>query len=146
MWIATQDDQMVRSYRINHSDGSISPIGTNGSPVATGLQPTAMAVARNGPNVFIANDGDSTISQYVIGSDGSLISAFAPSRVALTPAFDEFAEKLSPNLLSLVFLRLSGGLGTNWTRSRPGKRREEHASARLALPLDPEQVQSPLKI
>jgi 6-phosphogluconolactonase len=85
MWIATQDDQMVRSYRINHSDGSISPIGTNGSPVATGLQPTAIAVARNGPNVFIANAGDSSISQYVIGSDGSLTSAFAPVRTGSTP-------------------------------------------------------------
>jgi len=85
MWIATQNDQMVRSYRINHSSGAISPIGTNGSPVATGLEPTAIVVSHDGSNVFIANAGDNTLSQYVIASDGSLVSAFAPVPTGVTP-------------------------------------------------------------
>ena len=85
MWVATQNDQMVRSYSVNHSSASISPIGANGSPVATGLQPTAIALARSGTSVFIANAGDSTVSQYVIDADGTLTLAFAPVRTGPTP-------------------------------------------------------------
>jgi DNA-binding beta-propeller fold protein YncE len=86
MWIATQDDHMVRSYRINHGSGSISPVGSNGTPVATGTQPTAIALSRDGSNVFIANAGDSTVSQFVIGADGSTLTpAFAPVRTGATP-------------------------------------------------------------
>lgn len=69
MWIATAGDQMVRSYSINLSSGSIAQVG---SAVATGVQPQSMAITPDGTVLFIANSGDNSISGYTKNSDGSL--------------------------------------------------------------------------
>lgn len=71
MWVATQGDQLVRSYTISEENGSINPIGTNGSPSATGVQPTAMTIAPDGKSMFIVNAGG-TVTAYTINSDGTL--------------------------------------------------------------------------
>src|SRR5262249_22797728 len=39
LWIATQNDQMIRSYTIDQTTGAVSSVGSNGGGVATGLQP-----------------------------------------------------------------------------------------------------------
>ena len=51
VWVATQGDQMVRSYAISQNNGAINPIGSNGSPVATGAQPQAMLLPDQDPKV-----------------------------------------------------------------------------------------------
>ena len=71
MWVATQGDQMVRAYTISQTNGSISPIGTNGTPVATGVQPTAMTITPDGKTMFIVNAGG-TVTAYTIKGDGTL--------------------------------------------------------------------------
>ena len=85
IWVATQDDDMVKAYSINRSNGSISPIGNNGRPVATGAQPSAIAVSRDGTTLFIANAGDNSISVYLINSDGSLTVSGAAVPVGTAP-------------------------------------------------------------
>jgi 6-phosphogluconolactonase len=71
MWVATQGDQMVRAYTISQTNGSINPIGTNGTPVATGVQPTAMTITPDGKTMFIVNAGG-TVTAYTIRTDGTL--------------------------------------------------------------------------
>jgi 6-phosphogluconolactonase len=71
MWVATQGDQMVRAYTISQINGSINPIGTNGTPVTTGVQPTAMTITPDGKTMFIVNAGG-TVSAYTIKGDGTL--------------------------------------------------------------------------
>jgi 6-phosphogluconolactonase (cycloisomerase 2 family) len=84
MWVATQGDQMVRSYTISQNNGAINPIGTNGSAVATGAQPEAMIITPDGKAMFIAN-ADGTITGYTINGDGTLKSAGPPVNAGSVP-------------------------------------------------------------
>ena len=84
MWVATQGDQMVRSYTISQNNGAINPIGTNGSAVATGAQPEAMIITPDGKAMFIANAGG-TITGYTIKGDGTLTSAGSPVNAGSSP-------------------------------------------------------------
>jgi 6-phosphogluconolactonase len=78
MWVATQGDQLVRSYTISQENGSINPVGTNGTPAATGVQPTAMTITPDGKTMFIVNavgtvtNPGGTVTAYTINSDGTL--------------------------------------------------------------------------
>jgi DNA-binding beta-propeller fold protein YncE len=84
MWVATQGDQMVRSYTISQTDGAISPTGTNGTPVPTGVQPEAMVIAPNGGAMFIANAGG-TVTAYTVNGDGTLAAAGSPANAGSMP-------------------------------------------------------------
>ncbi|MBO0911244.1 MAG: beta-propeller fold lactonase family protein [Acidobacteria bacterium] len=90
MWIATQGDQMVRTYTISHSNGSVLAVGnSNGSPAATGVQPVEMAVTPDGKAMFIVNSGaggtTGTITAYTISGDGSLKAAGAGVQAGEAP-------------------------------------------------------------
>ena len=82
MWVATQGDQMVRSYTVSLTNGSISQTG---NAVATGHQPTAMALTPDGKTLYIVNPGDSTVGVYAVKSDGSLTASGTPATVGQTP-------------------------------------------------------------
>jgi 6-phosphogluconolactonase (cycloisomerase 2 family) len=69
MWVATQGDQMVRAYTVNLTSGGLTQVG---NPVATGVQPSAMALTPDGKSLFIANSADNSIAAYTVNSDGSL--------------------------------------------------------------------------
>jgi 6-phosphogluconolactonase len=84
MWVATQGDQMVRSYTISQNNGAINPIGSNGSPVATGAQPEAMIITPDGKAMFMANAGG-TITAYTINGDGTLGAAGSPVNAGSFP-------------------------------------------------------------
>lgn len=119
LWLATQNDKMVRSYTIDHANGSISPVGNGGNPAATGQQPTAIAVSPDRLTLFVANGGDNTISLYTIQADGTLNSAGpsvqagnSPRALAVDPTYnllfvaDEGSDSIaafaiSPGLLTL---------------------------------------------
>jgi DNA-binding beta-propeller fold protein YncE len=84
MWVATQGDQMVRSYTISQKNGSINPVGSNGTPVATGVQPEAMIITPDGKSMFMANAGG-TVTAYTIKGDGTLSAAGAPVNAGSIP-------------------------------------------------------------
>ncbi|HEX3104602.1 MAG TPA: beta-propeller fold lactonase family protein [Terriglobales bacterium] len=84
MWVATQGDQMVRSYTISQNNGAINPVGTNGTPKPTGAQPQAMIITPDGKAMFIANAGG-TITAYTINGDGTLSSAGSPVNAGSVP-------------------------------------------------------------
>ena len=78
LWIATQNDAMVRSYAIDQASGKISAVGNGGGPRATGAQPVAIALAPDRTTLFVANAGDGTVSVYPLNLDGSLAASGAP--------------------------------------------------------------------
>jgi 6-phosphogluconolactonase (cycloisomerase 2 family) len=84
MWVATQGDQMVRSYTISQNNGEINPIGSNGAPVATGVQPQAMLITPDGQTMFIANAGG-TVTAYKINGDATLSVAGSPVNAGAVP-------------------------------------------------------------
>ena len=84
LWIATQNDQMVRSYAIDQANGSISAVGGGGAQ-ATGMHPVAIALAPDRTTLFVANSGDNTVSVYAVNVDGSLASAGTPVAAGNTP-------------------------------------------------------------
>ncbi len=84
MWVATQGDQMVRSYTISQTNGAINPTGSDGSPVATGAQPQAMIISPSGTTMFIVNAGG-TVTAYTVNSDGTLTAAGSPVNAGSVP-------------------------------------------------------------
>jgi 6-phosphogluconolactonase (cycloisomerase 2 family) len=84
MWVATQGDQMVRSYTISQNNGAINPIGSNGSPAATGAQPEAMIITPDGKTMFMANAGG-TITAYTVNGDGTLTASGSPVTAGSVP-------------------------------------------------------------
>ena len=86
LWVATQGDQMVRSYNINLTTGKAAQVGTS---VVTGVGPIAMAITPDGKTFFIANSGDSTtpgsINVYTFNSDGSLAASGTPVSAGQRP-------------------------------------------------------------
>jgi 6-phosphogluconolactonase len=79
MWVATQGDQMVRSYTINSSSGAVSQVG-NAAP--SGRTPLAMAITPKGDALFVVNNGDNAIGTYTVNSDGSLTAATSQANCA----------------------------------------------------------------
>ena len=84
VWVATQGDQMVRTFTISLEDGQIFPVGNNGNPVPTGVQPMQMASTPDGSTLFLANAGG-TVTAYTVGKDGSLTAAGSPVSAGQNP-------------------------------------------------------------
>ncbi len=88
MWVATQGDQMVRTYTISQQTGAINPVGTNGTPVATGVQPTQMVISPDGKSMFIVNsgtNGSGSVTAYTFNGNGSLAAAGSGVGAGQTP-------------------------------------------------------------
>jgi 6-phosphogluconolactonase (cycloisomerase 2 family) len=60
----------ILQYTIG-SDGTLAPMSV--ASVPTGIDPTTMVSDPSGNYVYVANAGDATISQYVIGTGGALV-------------------------------------------------------------------------
>ena len=84
MWVATQGDQMIRSFTINQENGQIFPVGLTGSPVPTGAQPSEMVLAPDGHTLFLVNTGG-TITTYAVNSSGALSPAGSPVNAGQIP-------------------------------------------------------------
>lgn len=82
-WIATANDQMIRSYTLDKS-GSISAVGGG---VAAGSQPSAIALSPDRITLFAANSGGNSVSVYSLDTNQStLTSAGPPVAAGNTPA------------------------------------------------------------
>jgi 6-phosphogluconolactonase len=66
------------------SDGSIAPLGI--ASVPTGVTPTGVIADPSGRYVYVVNSGDATISQYSVGTGGSLV-ALSPAVVRIAGPF-----------------------------------------------------------
>jgi 6-phosphogluconolactonase len=90
MWVATQGDQLVRTFTINQENGKIEPVGnSNGNPVPTGVQPVQMVITPDGKTMFMVNSGANgkggTITAYTFNGDSSLKAAGSGVTAGETP-------------------------------------------------------------
>ena len=80
LYVANLGDDNVGQYTIN-SDGTLSamtvPTVVSGSQ--PGGHPVGIAIDPTGHYVYVANQGDGSISQYTVGNDGSLTAMATPA-------------------------------------------------------------------
>ena len=73
----------VYQYSIG-SDGSVAPLSV--ASVPAGVTPKAVVSDPSGRYVYVANEGDATISQYTVGAGGGLV-ALSPAVVSIAGPF-----------------------------------------------------------
>ena len=92
MWVATQGDQKLTPYTINLSSGTVTATATG---VATGINPTVMAITPDASTLFVANVDDNCASSgspvycdrvraFAIKSDGTIGTAGSPVQITTT--------------------------------------------------------------
>jgi 6-phosphogluconolactonase (cycloisomerase 2 family) len=86
----------VYQYAVG-ADGSLTPLNT--ASVPTGLIPTSIVSDPSGRYVYVVNQGDATISQYVVGSGGGLapLSPTVVNIAAPFPAIGAYAASIDPS-------------------------------------------------
>jgi 6-phosphogluconolactonase (cycloisomerase 2 family) len=62
---------VINQYAIDFQSGALSPVG---SPVAAGNDPVKLIASPGGQFVYVINQGDSTVQEFAVQSDGSLAS------------------------------------------------------------------------
>jgi 6-phosphogluconolactonase len=62
---------LIDQYSIDYQSGALTSIGT---PIAAGNDPTALVAAPGGQFVYIVNHLDSTVQEFAVQSDGTLVS------------------------------------------------------------------------
>ena len=80
---------VINQYAIDFQSGALSPVGT---PVAAGNNPVRLVASPSGKFVYVVNQGDSTVQEFAVQSDGSLVSkstykttGTSPTAVAIDP-------------------------------------------------------------
>lgn len=77
VWVATSGDQKLSVYSVDLNNGATSRVGNQ---VATGVQPSAMAMTPDRKVLFVTNTADNTVGIYTINSDQSLKAACSSSQ------------------------------------------------------------------
>jgi 6-phosphogluconolactonase (cycloisomerase 2 family) len=62
----------INEYAIAYQSGALVPLA--GSPVAAGTNPIKIVATSNGLFVYVLNQGDSTVQEFAVGTDGKLSS------------------------------------------------------------------------
>ena len=79
---------VIDQYAIDFQSGALSSIGT---PVAAGNNPVRLVAAPNGRFIYVINQGDSTVQEFAVQSDGTLASkntyntGSTPTAIAIDP-------------------------------------------------------------
>src|SRR5262249_8522770 len=81
VWVATSGDQKLSVFAVSLGSGATSPVG---SQVATGAQPSAIAMTPDRKLLFVANATDNTVAIYTINSDQSVKPACASAQGCTT--------------------------------------------------------------
>ena len=74
--VADRSDNSVSTYAVVDPTGRLTFIGK----AAAGAGPAAVAVGAFGRSAYVANATDGTVSQYTVGTDGTL-AAMTPATV-----------------------------------------------------------------
>jgi len=62
---------LIDQYAVDYQSGALVEIG---KPVGAGNKPVASVASPNGLFVYVVNQGDSTVQEFAVGSDGTLTS------------------------------------------------------------------------
>jgi 6-phosphogluconolactonase (cycloisomerase 2 family) len=71
MTTAKSTPGLIDQYSIDFQSGALTQIGT---PIAAGNNPVRIVAAPNGLFVYVINQGDSTVQEFAVQSDGTLAS------------------------------------------------------------------------
>jgi 6-phosphogluconolactonase (cycloisomerase 2 family) len=93
----TENYGEIDVFEINSESGRMRPIPTSPFPSA-GRNPVAEAVSADNENLFVANQDDNTIVQFIIGSDGKLY----PYNTVNTPGIYPLAVTANKSNLFVV--------------------------------------------
>jgi 6-phosphogluconolactonase len=82
---------VINQYAIDFQSGALTTIGT---PVNAGKNPLRIVAAPNGKFVYVVNQGDSTVQEFAVNTDGTLTSkntynlsgGTSPTALAIDPA------------------------------------------------------------
>jgi 6-phosphogluconolactonase len=80
---------VIDQYTVDYQSGAVVQFGT---PVTTGRIPVASVPAPNMQSIYVVNQGDSTVQQFTVGTDGTLTAKTAyptgtmPTAVAVNTA------------------------------------------------------------
>jgi 6-phosphogluconolactonase (cycloisomerase 2 family) len=80
----------INEYAVDYQSGALVPL--QGSPIAAGNSPVSIITAASGAFLYVLNQGDSTVQQYAVASDGKLTSKNTyktgthPTALAVDPA------------------------------------------------------------
>jgi 6-phosphogluconolactonase (cycloisomerase 2 family) len=81
VWVATQGDQMINTYTIDENNGAASLVGGG---IASGVQPSAMAMTPDEKTIFVADLTE--IRTYSVNGDGTLAAVGSPVQLSSSPA------------------------------------------------------------
>lgn len=73
---------VINQYSVDYQSGAIVQFGT---PVAAGVNPVASVAAPNATAIYVVNQGDSTVQEFAVGTDGTLTSKNTYKTTGNTP-------------------------------------------------------------
>jgi 6-phosphogluconolactonase (cycloisomerase 2 family) len=89
MTTAKTSPGVIDQYSLDFQTGALGPIGT---PVAAGNNPTRLVATPSGQFVYVVNTGDSTVQEFAVQGDGTLVSknvykttGSVPNAIAIDP-------------------------------------------------------------
>ena|ERR1017187_7974450 len=82
MTTAKSNPGVIDQYSIDFQSGALTTIGT---PVAAGNNPVRVVAAPNGKFIYVVNQGDSTVQEFAVQSDGTLAAKTAYKTTGTTP-------------------------------------------------------------
>lgn len=65
---------LINQYAIDYLSGALVQIGDPTKPPTAGSNPVASVAAPNAKSIYVVNQGDSTVQEFAVGSDGTLTS------------------------------------------------------------------------
>lgn len=90
MTTAKSSPGVINQYAVDYDSGALTTIGT---PVAAGNDPVALVPSPNGLFIYVINHIDSTVQEFAVQGDGSLVSkntykinGSLPTSIAIDPA------------------------------------------------------------
>ena len=96
IYYPVNDLNQIQAYSVNQTTGNLTALG---APVTTGTGslPERVMVSPNGSFAYVANSGNSTISQYTVATDGQLVPLTPASVTLHTPSTFFSTIGIEPN-------------------------------------------------
>jgi 6-phosphogluconolactonase len=117
---------LIDQYAIDFQSGALAHIGT---PVAAGNNPVRLVASPSGLFVYVVNQGDSTVQEFAVQGDGTLVSkntyptGKTPTAIAIDPqgkflyvTFDYQSGTSGPGGVSIFPVNSDNSLGTALTQ------------------------------
>jgi 6-phosphogluconolactonase (cycloisomerase 2 family) len=92
---ATANANTVNAYKIDQATGALSALGTPSYP--TGATPEYATIDPSGSHIYVANDGDGTVSGYSINTSTGALTPFAGGPTMVTGSISVLNLVIDPS-------------------------------------------------